>query len=281
MVSSTWQHVSRPSTEVNLTDTDPTDPSEDLIRPELTDAMDADAFEALTQGTIHSAATIPNHSAGDGTMGVSEGPTTQETGQTLPFDVLDAETSPTVVIDHFPLGSAGAPIPGVPQGPLAYAPNQATAAESAWAPFNSECDWKFARWAKTRGPTSSAVTDLLAIEEVCMISKSIISLLIHLSKVVDKLGLSYRTAKQLNEIIDEKLPGRPPFQCREFIIGDEHLEFYCRDIVECIRSLYGDPKFGQDLTFAPERHYTNPERTCRIYNEMHTGDWWWTVQVCN
>jgi hypothetical protein len=32
--------------------------------------------------------------------------------------------------------------------------------------------------------------------------------------------------------------------------------------------------------FAPERHYTNEERTCRIYNEMHTGDWWWTVQVC-
>jgi len=100
-------------------------------------------------------------------------------------------------------------------------------------------------------------------------------------KVVDKLGLSYRTAKQLNEIIDNKLPGRPPFQCKEFVIGDEHLEFYCRDIVECIRSLYGDPKFGQDLTFAPEQHYTNPECTYCIYNEMHTGDWWWTVQVCN
>ena len=180
MVSSTQQHVSQPLTEVNLTDTDPIDPSEDLIGPELIDAMDTDAFEALTQGTIYSVATIPNHSAGDGTTGVSEGPTMQETGQTLPFDVLDAETSPTVVIDHFPLGSAGTPIPGILQGPLAYAPNQATAAESAWAPFNSECDWKFACWAKTHRPMSSAVTDLLAIEEVCMISKSIILLLIHL-----------------------------------------------------------------------------------------------------
>jgi hypothetical protein len=36
----------------------------------------------------------------------------------------------------------------------------------------------------------------------------------------------------------------------------------------------------QDLVFAPERHYTDPERTCCIYNEMHTGDWWWAVQVC-
>ena len=104
-------------------------------------------------------------------------------------------------------------------------------------------------------------------------------------KVVDKLGLSYRTVNQLNDIIDNKLPGRPPFQCKEFIIGDsndpEHLEFYCRDVVECIRSLYGDPQFAQDLAFAPERHYTSPEHMCRIYNEMHTGDWWWTVQVCN
>ena len=100
-------------------------------------------------------------------------------------------------------------------------------------------------------------------------------------KVVDKLGLSYRTAKQLNSIIDNKLPGRPPFKCKEFKIGNETLEFYYRDVVECIRSLYGDPQFVQDLIFAPEQHYTNPECTCRIYNEMHTGDWWWTVQVCN
>ena len=99
------------------------------------------------------------------------------------------------------------------------------------------------------------------------------------SKIVDKLGLSFRTVKQLNEIIDNKLPGRPPFRCKELIIGNERLEFYCRDVVECIRSLYGDPQFAQDLAFAPERHYTNPECMCRIYHEMYTGDWWWTVQV--
>jgi len=142
--------------------------------------MDADIFEALTQGTIHSVVTIPDQSAGDGTTGVSEDPTTQSIGQTIPVDVPDAETSPTVVIDPFPLGSAGALIPGIPQGPPAYVSDQATTAESAWAPFNSECNWKFARWAKTRGPTSSAVTDLLAIEEVHMTFKSIISLLTRL-----------------------------------------------------------------------------------------------------
>jgi len=100
-------------------------------------------------------------------------------------------------------------------------------------------------------------------------------------KIVDKLGLSYRTMKQLNDIVDKKLPGRPPFRCKELIIGDERLEFYCCDTMECIQSLYSDPEFAQDLIFAPERHYTSTERVHRIYNEMHTGDWWWSVQVCN
>lgn len=52
-------------------------------------------------------------------------------------------------------------------------------------------------------------------------------------------------------------------------------------MVECIRSLYGDPEFTQDLVFAPERHYTSHERRCRVYNEMYTCEWWWTVQVCD
>ena len=99
-------------------------------------------------------------------------------------------------------------------------------------------------------------------------------------KVVDKLDLSYRTVRELNNIIDD-LPTRSHFQCKNLSVGQEHLEFYCRDILECIRSLYGDPQFAQDLTFAPERHYTSYERTCRLYNEMFTGDWWWVVQVCN
>lgn len=59
------------------------------------------------------------------------------------------------------------------------------------------------------------------------------------------------------------------------------MEFYYRDALQCIRSLYGDPEFIHALAFAPEQHYTNPERTCRLYNDMYTCDWWWSVQVRN
>ena len=100
-------------------------------------------------------------------------------------------------------------------------------------------------------------------------------------KVVDKLRLLYHTANQLNAIINNDLSGCPPFKCQKFKIGDKTLEFYYRDVVECIRLLYGDPQFVQDLILAPEQHYTSPECTCCIYNKMYTGDWWWTVQVCN
>ena len=98
-------------------------------------------------------------------------------------------------------------------------------------------------------------------------------------KVIEKLGLSYKTANELNDIIDKELPGRPPFKLHELVIGGERLQFHYREAIPCIRALFGDPKFTNDLVFAPERHYADREKTCRVYSEMHTGDWWWSVQV--
>jgi hypothetical protein len=102
-----------------------------------------------------------------------------------------------------------------------------------------------------------------------------------LRKIVERLDLSYRTTRELNNIIDDELPGPPPFQCKELDIGNEELQFFCCDTLQCICSLYGNPDFVQDLVYAPEQHYTSKEQTCRIINEMHTADWWWTMQVSN
>jgi hypothetical protein len=82
-------------------------------------------------------------------------------------------------------------------------------------------------------------------------------------------------------MIDTELPGRPPFRCQEVVIGNEQLQFHFRDILQCIWALYGNPEFVQDLHFAPERHYVDEEQTQRIYGDMYTGDWWWSVQVRN
>ena len=98
-------------------------------------------------------------------------------------------------------------------------------------------------------------------------------------KVVEKLGLSYSTSQELNNIIDKALPGPPSFQCINLSVGSKDLEFHYREIIPSIRSLFGYPDFAHELICAPEWHYTNAERMCRIYNKMHTSDWWWSVQV--
>ena len=77
------------------------------------------------------------------------------------------------------------------------------------------------------------------------------------------------------------LPGHPVFKCRELVIGGETFELYFRDILSCIRTIYGDPELAQDLVVTPERHFTNIEQTDHVYSEMHTGDWRWSVQVRN
>jgi hypothetical protein len=132
-----------------------------LVPPvDSADITDADAFEVLQQGDRISTETSPDQLALDESSVIPDDPMVSE----IEAGILS--TGSTLVVDQFPFGSPGAPIPGMPQGRSAYESHQATIGDSAWAPFQSESDWLFAHWAKMRGPTSSAVTDLLAIPEV-------------------------------------------------------------------------------------------------------------------
>ncbi|KAJ8456588.1 hypothetical protein ONZ51_g12036 [Trametes cubensis] len=147
-----------------------------------------------------------------------------------------------------------------------------------YSPFISELDWQFARWAKMRGPGSTAVTELLQIPHV---SRLFLGQLADTepSQLATRLGLSYQTSQQLNAIIDKHLnSGRPRFTRREIRINREVFEIYYRDIIECVRALFGDPEFAGVLVFAPERHYADEDHTVRVYFDMHTGKWWWNTQ---
>ena len=83
----------------------------------------------------------------------------------------------------------------------------------------------------------------------------------------------------MNNIIDTKLPGRPQFKRHEIVQSGEVLEYYSRNIIECIRALWGDPDFADDLIVEPERLYADEDMEIRIYHEMNTGKWWWETQV--
>ena len=86
--------------------------------------------------------------------------------------------------------------------------------------------------------------------------------------------------RELNRIIDEKLPStRPCFERHEIMVAGEAFEVWTRDVLECVKALYGDPDFAPLLLLVPERHYTDADKTNRVYFDMHTGQWWWATQV--
>ncbi|EJF59254.1 hypothetical protein DICSQDRAFT_65323 [Dichomitus squalens LYAD-421 SS1] len=134
--------------------------------------------------------------------------------------------------------------------------------ENMYAPFVSETDWDVGRWANLHGISSAALTELLTIKGL-----------------VEKLGLSFRNANQLHDIFDNSLPSRrPSFKYHEAHVMGEAFEMYARDIMECIEALYGDPEHVHYLCFAPERHYADADHKVRLYHDMHTGQWWWSIQ---
>jgi hypothetical protein len=130
-----------------------------------TDLTDADIFEELSRGNSPSTLTIPNQPTVDNALEVLD-----DSIEEIPqVEVQNSKMVLAVVINCFPTSNLGTPILGLPQGPSAYESYQATASGSVWAPFHSQCDWKFAYWAKMCSPTSSAVMELLVIPEVCCV----------------------------------------------------------------------------------------------------------------
>lgn len=106
-----------------------------------------------------------------------------------------------------------------------------------------------------------------------------LSLNISQFQVSERLGLSFKNSKELNNIIDNNLPGCPRFERHEVLVGNEVCEVYFRDVIACIKALFGDPDFAPYLVFAPEKHYVDENKTMRMYHDMHTGKWWWSTQV--
>ncbi|KAJ7133963.1 hypothetical protein C8R43DRAFT_1132985 [Mycena crocata] len=168
------------------------------------------------------------------------------------------------IIEKFPGRSAGKPISAAPShtSEQTYRTSLGKSTDTnPYAPFKSKMDWEIAKWAKLRGSGSTAFTDLLDIDGVC-----------------ESLDLSYKTSLHLNKIIDEKLPGRPKFTRSEVVVNGEVFYLYSRDILECVRALWGDSDFAPYLFVAPEKHYIDKDKTIRMYHNMHTGKWWWSTQ---
>ena len=79
--------------------------------------------------------------------------------------------------------------------------------------------------------------------------------------------------------MDKSLPAlRPRFTRLKVTLGEEPHILYYRDIIQCIKALYGAAEFAQYLIFRPEQHYTDETKSIRLYHDMHTSKWWWWTQ---
>ncbi|KAF8871617.1 hypothetical protein BD779DRAFT_1453764, partial [Infundibulicybe gibba] len=140
--------------------------------------------------------------------------------------------------------------------------NMLSGTNNPYSPFASKIEWEIARWAKFRGPSSTAFTELMGIDGLA-----------------DKLGLSFKNSKELNKIIDNDLPKCPTFERHSIEVGGEMFEVYFRDVMACIKGLYSDPDFAPYLMHAPEHHYVDSTQKTRMYHDMNTGEWWWSTQA--
>ncbi len=131
-----------------------------------TDSTDANTFKILSQHNVSSVANMEmRHPNGD----LLSAQPPENTGPlVIQTETGNLEASPNVVVENFPHGRPGALVAGTPQGASVYKSTQDILGESLWAPFQSQCDWEITHWAKMCGPTSLAVTELLAIPGVCV-----------------------------------------------------------------------------------------------------------------
>jgi hypothetical protein len=107
---------------------------------EPADITDADAFEELLRGNSTPADAI--HPTVDDTLGTPED-ATQDTDQIELDDhpdTADQETVSGIIVDRFPFGNPGAPIPGKPQGSSVYETLREMHVDTPWAPFSSQLD---------------------------------------------------------------------------------------------------------------------------------------------
>lgn len=59
----------------------------------------------------------------------------------------------------------------------------------------------------------------------------------------------------------------------------EEVELWCRDPVECVKELIGNPSFKEDMAYSPARAYSDHVGEHRIIDKMWTADWWAEKQV--
>ena len=135
-------------------------------------------------------------------------------------------------------------------------------------PFGSEEEYNFAELVTLKGIPANVIDTML--KGNCGLDKGVCASLksnYHLRRKIDRMedGLGHGSWKKstLSMAWNEQHP--------------DHIVFWHRDLIACAKWILRQAAYKEHLIYAPVRSLNAAGN--RIYDEMHTGDWWWSTQV--
>lgn len=166
--------------------------------------------------------------------------------------------------------------------------------ETPWSPFSDEDEWELAQFL-IKEVSQTAADKFLKLRIVSRglfrTHGQIAAKLTEPSmcQTKERTQLSYSSSYKLLKKIDS-LAVRLEWKCEVIkvtgnVIGAdgkpevENVELWCRDPIQSVQELIGNPMFREHLSYTPQKVFTTESGTTRIYDEAWTGDWWWTMQV--
>jgi hypothetical protein len=159
-------------------------------------------------------------------------------------------------------GVKGSPPLGRYRGDL----DNGTTDEDIWYPFASKREFDLTNWFVSHRITKGAIDDYFQFVDMGW------------------RGLEIKNANEMFAKVERIPYGIPEDGWTSHTIPapEPHDRFaptytlYYRDVKQVIRFLLGHGPFQQDLSYAPVRLFNGLKQ--RVYNEMHTADWWWDTQ---
>jgi hypothetical protein len=149
-------------------------------------------------------------------------------------------------------------------------------ATQPWWPFVSKHDWNLASWFIRARCSKGSIEDYLKEEEFATAAR-------------EREGSIKTYADLMRTIyaIPYGIPGEDQWEERSIEVRgqingakpESHVLIY-RPIRQCLEFLLGHTPFASDLTWGPVRkYYEDDTGESRVYDEMHTANWWWEKQL--
>jgi Plavaka transposase len=142
---------------------------------------------------------------------------------------------------------------------------------AAYSPFQSSTDFALAQWFLSAGCTKRDIDRFFGDERLAPIQK-LLSFTSHDELMTRIHNIPYGIKDDAWTVRDIEVGqdtlGSPP----------NRYQIRYRNVVKAVEFLIGHRPFAPHLVYAPVRLFSGTGNDNRIYNEMHTAEWWWRTQ---